>query len=78
MNLIRAEAGFFSDYEVYVFVVLLFSNKFNIEINKKRKTFFLIVIGFSIFMYLARTNFLQIAILVLGIKGYFVLTQKSL
>jgi hypothetical protein len=78
MNLIRAEAGFFSDYEVYVFVVLLFSDKFNIEIDKKRKTIFLFVIGFSIFMYLARTNFLQLAILVLGIKGYFVLTKKSL
>lgn len=77
MNLIRAEAGFFSDYEVYVFVLLLFSDKFNIEIDKKRKTFFLVVIGFSIFMYLARTNFLQLAILVLGIKGYFVLTKKS-
>jgi hypothetical protein len=78
MNLIRAEAGFFSDYEVYVFVVLLFSDKFNIEIDKKRKTIFLFVIGFSIFMYLARTNFLQLAILVLGTKGYFVLTKKSL
>ena len=78
MNLIRVDAGFFSDYEVYVFVVLLFSDKFNIEIDKKRKTIFLFVIGFSIFMYLARTNFLQLAILVLGIKGYFVLTKKSL
>jgi hypothetical protein len=78
MNLIRAEAGFFSDYEVYVFVVLLFSNKFSIDIDKKRKMFFLLVIGFSIFMYLARTNFLQLAILILGIKGYFVLTKKSL
>lgn len=78
MNLIRAEAGFFSDYEVYVFVLLLFSKRFNININKKWKTFYLFVIGFSIFMYLARTNFLQLAILALGIKGYFVLTQKSI
>jgi len=78
MHLIRAEAGYFSDYEVYVFVVLLFSNKFNIEIDKKKKSLFLLVIGFSIFMYLARTNFLQLAILILGIKGYFVLTKKSL
>ena len=78
MHLIRAEAGFFSDYEVYVFVLLLFSNKFNIEIDRKKKIFYLLVIGFSIFMYLARTNFLQLAILILGIKGYYVLTARSL
>ncbi|RZL46888.1 MAG: hypothetical protein EOP00_13580 [Pedobacter sp.] len=77
MNLIRAEAGYFSDYEVYVFVVLLFSNKFNIQIDKKRRTLYMLIIGFSIFMYLARTNFLQLAILILGIKGYYVLTRKS-
>lgn len=77
MNLIRAEAGFFSDYEVYVFVLLLFSNQFSIAIDKKRRAFYLLVIGFSIFMYLARTNFLQLAILVLGIKGYYVLTVRS-
>ena len=29
-------------------------------------------------MYLARTNFLQLAILILGIKGYYVLTARSL
>ncbi|WP_026703783.1 hypothetical protein [Flavobacterium soli] len=77
MNLIRYEAGFFSDYEVYVFVLLLFSSKFNIEIDKKTRTVYLLVIGFSVFMYLARTNFLQLAILILGIKGYYVLTRKS-
>uniref|UniRef100_UPI0040494935 hypothetical protein n=1 Tax=Flavobacterium sp. TaxID=239 RepID=UPI0040494935 len=78
MNLIRLEAGFFSDYEVYVFVLLLYSNKFNIEIAKRKRIFFMLLIGFSIFMYLARTNFLQLGILILGIKGYFVLTEKSL
>lgn len=77
MNLIRAEAGFFSDYEVYVFVLLLFSDKFNIAIDKKRRKIYLLVIGFSIFMYLARTNFLQLAILFLGIKGYFILNKNS-
>lgn len=77
MNLIRAEAGYFSDYEVYVLVLLLFSDKFNIEIDEKRRTLYILIIGFSIFMYLARTNFLQLAILILGIKGYYVLTKRS-
>ena len=78
MNLIRYEAGYFSDYEVYVFVLLLFSNKFNIEIDKRKRTLYILVIGFSIFMYLARTNFLQLAILILGIKGYYVLNKNSI
>uniref|UniRef100_UPI004049407E hypothetical protein n=1 Tax=Flavobacterium sp. TaxID=239 RepID=UPI004049407E len=45
MNLIRLEAGFFSDYEVYVFVLLLYSNKFNIEIAKRKRIFFMLLIG---------------------------------
>ncbi|MFY8097726.1 MAG: hypothetical protein ACOVMH_07910 [Flavobacterium sp.] len=78
MNLIRAEAGYFSDYEVYVLILLFFKDKFQIQISNSKKWFYISIIGFSIFMYLARTNFLQMIVLILGIKGYFVLTKKSL
>lgn len=78
MNLIRTEAGYFSDYEVYVLILLIFSKNFAIKIDKKKKTIFILLIGFSVFMYLARTNFLQLGILILGIKGYYVLTKKSI
>jgi hypothetical protein len=78
MNLIRAEAGFFSDYEVYVLVVLLFYKKLNIEIIKSKRIFFISILSFSIFMYLSRTNFLQLAILIMGLKGYFILSLKSI
>lgn len=78
MNIIRAEAGFFSDYEVYVLVLLLFKNKFNIEIPKKRNLLFILLLAFSIFMYLSRTNFIQFAVLIMGLKGYFILTPKSI
>jgi hypothetical protein len=78
MNIIRAEAGFFSDYEVYILVLLLFKNKFNIEISKQKNILYISLLAFSIFMYLSRTNFIQFAILVMGIHGYFILTSKSI
>jgi len=78
MNLIRAEAGFFSDYEVFVLIVLIFNEKFGIKISRKRKIIFITLLSFSIFMYLSRTNFIQFAVLILGLKGYFILNEKSL
>lgn len=78
MNLIRAEAGFFSDYEVYVLIVLLYHKKFEFKIPEKKRKLLILIIGFSVFMYLARTNFLQFVILILGINGYFILNRRSI
>ena len=78
MNLIRHAAGYFSDYEVYVLIVLIFHKNHGISIAKNKRIVFIILIAFSVFMYLARTNFLQFAILFLGMKGYFFLTKKSI
>lgn len=78
MNLIRDEAGFFSDYEVYVLIILLFHKKFELNITEKKRKTLLLIIGFSVFMYLARTNFLQFGILFLGVKGYFILNRRSI
>jgi hypothetical protein len=78
LNLIRYNSGFFSDYEVYILIVLLFHNKFEIRITEQKRKLLTLIIGFSIFMYLARTNFLQFGILFLAMKGYFVFNKKSL
>lgn len=78
LNLIRYNSGFFSDYEVYILIVLLFHNKFEIRITEQKRKLLVLIIGFSIFMYLARTNFLQFGILFLAMKGYFVFNKKSL
>lgn len=78
LNLIRYNSGFFSDYEVYILIVLLFHNKFEIRITEQKRKLLTLIIGFSIFMYLARTNFLQFGILFLAMKGYFVFKKKSL
>lgn len=78
MNIIRMESGFFSDYEVYVLLLLLFHKKFDLEMTKFRRNLLIAILSFSIFMYFSRTNFLQFFILLLGIKGYYILTPKSL
>jgi hypothetical protein len=75
---IRHYGGFFNDFEVYVLVILVFSKKFNLELSRKKRILFLTILAISSFFYLARTNFLQFIILVMAIKGVFVLTKKSL
>lgn len=75
---LRFHSGYFSDYEIYTFVILLFHKQFELNYSKKKLWFLTAIIGFSAFMYLARTNFIQFLILFLALKGYFVLTKKSI
>lgn len=76
--LLREECGYFSDFEVYAFIILLFSDSFNINIIGRKRKIILFFIGFSSFMYLSRNNFIQFVILFLALKGSFVLTIKSI
>lgn len=78
MNDLRLHAGYFSDFEVYAIIILLFYKKFGIEFSKQKVRLYIIIVGFSAFMYLARTNFIQFAVLYLAVKGYFSLNKKSI
>lgn len=78
MSEIRDYAGYFNDFEPYVFVLILFAAKFNIDIPKKRRFFYLLIVGSSILFYLSRTNFIQLVILILAVKGFFNLNTKSI
>lgn len=78
VNEIREYGGYFSDYEVYILAILIFHKKFQLEYSKKKILFFTAIIGFSVFLYLARTNFLQLLILVVAMKGYFKITAQSI
>jgi len=75
---LRFFGGFFSDFEVYALIVVLFHKRFELIFSKKRTMLFTIVIAFSIFMYLARTNFIQFVILFVALKGYFQVNRKSI
>lgn len=77
VSAIRYYAGFFSDYEVYALIILIFRNKFELNIPAKKSIVFISIIGISVFMYLARTNFIQFFILFMALKGYFKLNRRS-
>lgn len=75
---LRFYSGYFSDFEVYALVVILFYDKFGIEFSKKKARLYALVIGLSVFMYLARTNFIQFVILFFTVKGYFTINRRSI
>ena len=78
VNDIRLYGGYFSDYEVYAVIVVLFHKKFELNFSRKKTILFTWAIGFSAFLYLARTNFIQFIILFLALKGYFEINKRSI
>jgi O-antigen ligase len=75
---IREQAGYFNDFEIYSLVILVFRNQLKLILSKKRYALFLIILSLSSFFYLARTNFIQFIILVLALKGFFILNKRAL
>ncbi len=78
MHQLRGHAGYFSDFEVYAMIFLIFHKEFNLNLSRKYIQRFSLLVGFSIFMYLARSNFIQLGVLFLALKGYFELNKKSI
>lgn len=78
LNDLRFYGGYFSDYEVYAFILLLFHKEFGITWSRQRIRLFLLIIGVSWIAYFARTNFIQFVILYVAMKGYFKITRKSI
>jgi len=74
---LRFYGGYFSDFEVYAFVLLLFREKFEVSLSRRQFYTMAITIGVSVFLYLSRTNFIQFIILFLALKGYFVLNRRA-
>lgn len=78
MHDLRFHAGYFSDFEVYAFIILLFHSHFNLMISRQKRLLLMLLVGFSIFMYLARTNFIQLGIFSMAMLGYLRLTRKAI
>jgi hypothetical protein len=78
LNLIRSKGGFFSDYEIYILILLMFHKKFELTFSKKQIFLFTSVIGLSSLTYFARTNMIQFLILILAMKGYLILTKTTI
>lgn len=78
VNLLREHGGYFSDYEIYILIILIFYKNLKLEISKNQRLLLLLIIGLSSFLYLARTNLIQFIILYVGLKGYLIFNKKSL
>lgn len=78
VNLLREYGGYFSDYEIYVLIMLIFAKDFNLEFSKKKLYALIFILGISSFLYLARTNMIQFAILFVGMKGYYKINRQSI
>ena len=74
---LRFYSGYFSDYEIYAVLFLIFYKEFGLDYSKKKLYIYTAIVGFSALMYLSRTNFLQIMILYLALKGLFTINRKS-
>jgi hypothetical protein len=78
MHDLRLNAGYFSDFEVYAVLFIIFHKQLGIIISRKKVLFGLVILAISTFFYLARTNFIQFVILFMALKGYFVLNKRSI
>jgi hypothetical protein len=75
---LRKYSGYFSDFEVYAFILVLFHKKFDVVFTQKRFLLLLIIIGLSSALYVSRANFIQAFIFYLVLKGYFSLNKRML
>ncbi|WP_282786544.1 O-antigen ligase family protein [Flavobacterium croceum] len=75
---IRYYGGYFNDFEIYTFILLVFQKELGYQLTKKRKYIYFVILSFSFFFYLARTNFIQFIILFMALKGLFVLNKKTI
>src|SRR5690606_31789563 len=75
---LRFYGGYFSDFEVYALIILMFYKSFGIDISRRQFYIGMAVIGLSSFLYLARSNFIQFFILLMAMKGYFVWNRRSI
>lgn len=75
---LREFSGFFSDYEVYSLILLVFYKRFGIAMSQRRVLILGTILAISIFLYLARISFIQFIVLAMGMKGFFAINSRSL
>ncbi|MFN7675737.1 hypothetical protein [Flavobacterium sp.] len=77
INDLRFFGGFFSDFEVFALIVILFHKRFEVTFSPQKIRWYTAIIALSVFLYLARTNFIQLGILLLALKGLFVANKRN-
>lgn len=74
---LRHYGGYFNDFEVYVLILLFYRHKFGVEMDSNKAKLFILIIGFSTFLYFARTNIIQLIVLFMAMEGRFRITKQS-
>jgi hypothetical protein len=75
---LRHYTGYFSDFEIYALIVVIFNKEFEMPLSRQKKQLFIAIIAISSFLYLSRTNFIQFIILFLAMKGYFQINRRAI
>lgn len=78
INVLREYGGYFSDYEIYVLIILIFHKQFQVNYSRQKLILLIAILAFSSFLYVSRTNFIQFILFFLTLKGYFKLNIRSL
>lgn len=75
---LRHYGGYFSDFEAFALIILMFHQKFELNFSKRKLYFLILFIGGSLTLYLARTNMIQVFILCCGMLGLFQFSKRKL
>ncbi len=75
---LRFYAGYFSDFEVYALIAVIFSDELGVTLSTKTKVKYMVIIAISALFYLSRINFIEFVILFMAMKGYFVITKRTI
>lgn len=78
IHALRHRAGYFSDFEVYSLILIIFYKQLGLVFSRQRFWMIILILLISSFMYLSRTNFIQFIIFFLAMKGYLSLNKKSI
>lgn len=78
IHVLREYGGYFSDYEIYVLIILIFNKQFSLNYSWRKRNIFIFIIGLSSFLYVSRTNFIQLILFYLILKGFFTLNLRSI
>lgn len=74
---IRMVAGYFSDFEVYALIILIFHKRFRLGYPILVIRLLTLIIGVSALMYMARTNIIQFVVFYMALKGLFSMDRRS-
>ncbi len=78
IHILRHYSGYFSDFEIYSLIAIIFHKKLGVYLSRRNFIFLLLLVSVSSFFYLSRTNFIQFVLFYMIFKGYLAMDKKAL